>query len=257
MATLQAGFPRLGGAQSELHFRILRQWLKDCDGRHQPSQCQASENKFVPTRLIDVGREWLDTVRLYETHSGESLKYLALSHRWGEKALSFQTFRKNVDDYRKGIHIAQLPATFRDAVRVTRELGFQYLWIDSVCIIQKDASDQGDIEFEATRMDQVFSSASCVIAASSVEGQSDGFLNQREGEVRDFVTFHRPGQPLLYICPCLDHFKQHVLESPLSKRGWVMQERVLARRTIYFTDKQTYWECGDGVRCETLTRMDK
>jgi hypothetical protein len=43
----------------------------------------------------------------------------------------------------------------------------------------------------------------------------------------------------------------------LNKRGWVLQERALARRTIYFTARQTYWECGCGVRCETLTRLHK
>lgn len=106
-------------------------------------------------------------------------------------------------------------------------------------------------------MEEVFSSASCVIAASSAEGQSDGFLNEREGASREFVTFERQGHAPFYICRCVDDFKQHVLESPLSKRGWVMQERVLARRTIYFTGHQTYWECGEGVRCETLTKMEK
>jgi len=43
----------------------------------------------------------------------------------------------------------------------------------------------------------------------------------------------------------------------MNKRGWVLQERALACRTIYFTAQQTYWECGGGVRCETLTKMSK
>ncbi|KAG6359198.1 hypothetical protein INS49_012718 [Diaporthe citri] len=34
-------------------------------------------------------------------------------------------------------------------------------------------------------------------------------------------------------------------------------ERALARRTIFFTEKQTYWECGTGVRCETAMNMNK
>ena len=41
----------------------------------------------------------------------------------------------------------------------------------------------------------------------------------------------------------------------LNKRGWVLQERVLSRRIIHFTKKHTYWECGEGVRCENFTRM--
>jgi hypothetical protein len=106
-------------------------------------------------------------------------------------------------------------------------------------------------------MESVFSSADCVLAASSAQGQSDGFLNNREGSHRDFVTFKSRNMPPFWVCDFIDDFNQHVLEGPLNKRGWVLQERVLAHRTIYFTNKQTYWECGEGVRCETLTKMEK
>lgn len=43
----------------------------------------------------------------------------------------------------------------------------------------------------------------------------------------------------LYVCRFIDNFAEHVLDSPLSKRGWALQERALARRAIYFTDWQT------------------
>jgi hypothetical protein len=180
-----------------------------------------------------------------------------LSHSWGRNLPYFQTFRKDLEKYKKEIKVDDLPPTFRDAVKTTQKLGLQYLWIDSICIIQRDETDSGDFEQEAGRMESVFSSAYCVLAASSAEGQSDGFLNEREGSRRKFVEFKSQGQPTYYVCPLIDDFKGHVLEGILNKRGWVMQERVLARRTIYFTDKQTYWECGEGVRCESLTKMDK
>ncbi|KAI1085917.1 hypothetical protein F5B19DRAFT_502940 [Rostrohypoxylon terebratum] len=38
--------------------------------------------------------------------------------------------------------------------------------------------------------------------------------------------------------------------SPLSTRGWVVQERFLSRRTVYFTRNQAYWECLGCYRCE-------
>ena len=34
----------------------------------------------------------------------------------------------------------ELPRTFRDAVDISRRLGAQYLWIDSLCIIQDDGT---------------------------------------------------------------------------------------------------------------------
>ncbi|KAJ9138333.1 Serine/threonine-protein kinase par-4 [Pleurostoma richardsiae] len=64
-----------------------------------------------------------------------------------------------------------------------------------------------------------------------------------------------PDKAPFYICENIDDFNLHVLNGRLNKRGWVLQQHALARRTIFFTEHQTYFECGDGVRCETLTKM--
>ena len=106
-------------------------------------------------------------------------------------------------------------------------------------------------------MESVFSSAYCVLAASSARSQQDGFLNPRKS--RKIINIVKEGDTRggVYVSLFSDDFKEHVVNSPLSERGWVLQERALARRTIYFTERQTYWECGDGIRCETLTLMDK
>lgn len=43
-------------------------------------------------------------------------------------------------------------------------------------------------------------------------------------------------------------------EKPLHKRGWVFQERTLARRIIHFTKDQVFWECWSLEASETLPR---
>lgn len=59
------------------------------------------------------------------------------------------------------------------------------------------------------------------------------------------------------MCENVDDFDAHALRGYLNSRKWVLQEHALARRTIFFTEHQTYWECGAGVRCETGTKMRK
>lgn len=145
-----------------------------------------------------------------------------------------------------------LPATFADAVLCTRKLGVHYLWIDSICIIQ---GDDGDFDSESKRMEGVFSGAYCVFGASRATNQQDGFLHPRPE--RNYVTFQRNNEKPFYVSKTIDNFSKDVIEGSLNKRGWVLQERALARRTIYFTDTQNYFECGDGIRCETLTKMQK
>lgn len=204
----------------------------------------------MPTRLIDIG-DGNSQLRLYETEAGDDMKYFALSHPWGAPP-HFCTLTSNVERHRQSIDFNELPTTFKHAVEMTRKLGLRYLWIDSICIIQGPG---GDFSQQASLMEHVFSQAYCVLAASSARSQRDGFLKTGE---RKPVKFECPGwEHPIYIREFMDDFDQDVLQSALNKRGWVLQERALARRTVYFTSNQTYWECGQGVRCETLTKMHK
>ena len=194
------------------------------------------------------------------------MKYIALSHCWGQDPPTknnpqFCTTDNNITARLEGFSFPKLPKTFRDAVQVTRELGIQYLWIDSLCIIQWN---QKDWEHEAARMEGVFASAYCTIAASSAVDSEAGFLKRNVSN--ECVLAQDASGRRFYICADtddsnnyidIDDFDSRVGEAPLNKRAWVMQERVLSRRIIHFSDEQMYWECGEGVYCETLTRLKK
>jgi hypothetical protein len=248
---------------------------------------------------------------LYETTDIDpSSRYVALSHRWGpppppgpvesndkppmirttvasdlsmpeqhhhqhQSSPQIQTTPSAIRE--RPIPLTQLPRTFRDAVEVTRAIGAQYLWIDSLCIVQDDPHDWHN---ESQRMERVYASAYCTLAAIRASSPEDGFLaaaaavapslppgegNGGGGKVwreggREVVVVNEAGEKggvedEIYVCEMVDDFDEHVSRSELQRRGWVLQERALSRRTIHFTDKQTYWECGMGIRCETLTMM--
>lgn len=249
-SNIQIGQARLPESSSQKHFDIIRQCLLDCETNH--AECRPNKPGSLPTRLIHLGSKDSYDFTLYTTQQGDRIDYIALSHPWG-KGPHFCTTLANIESHRRGINLDKLPTMFKDAVVTTRELGLEYLWIDSICIIQGDG---GDFDHEAKLMEDVFSSAFCVIAASSAHGQNNGFLI-RESQQHECLTFEHDGLPPLYVSRFMDDFNKDVLEGPLSKRGWVLQERALARRTIYFTNRQMYWECGKGVRSESLTKMDK
>ncbi|KAJ4406778.1 hypothetical protein N0V85_004469 [Neurospora sp. IMI 360204] len=255
---IQIGLPNLTVSNSQ-QFGLLHQWLNHCD-TNPYHKCKPLPNSPLPTRVIDLGSKAKPSLRLYETQPGDSFRFIALSHRWGDKGQGhFRTTISNYAAHTQAIPYEQLPRNFEDAIRVTRELDIRYLWIDSICIIQGTG---GDFAEEAKRMESVFSSAYCVLAASSAHSQHGGFLKTRKKW--DFVTLsskksrsNREAEAgEIYVGPFRDDFKEHAINSPLSERGWVLQERALARRTIYFTEWQMYWECGNGIRCETLTKMD-
>lgn len=249
---VQIGFPQLPRTGSRAHVAILTRWLQECDKHHPNCTPTHSSIRTIPKRLVDVGTDYSTDVKLYETIPSDQMSYLALSHPWGSPP-HFCTRPENLSDHKTGISLDILPATFRDAVLLTRQLGFQYLWIDSLCIVQGPGGDFNEV---AKRMEDVFSQAYCVLAASSAQGQTDGMLKPRQQRTHHPVKVTEGGVSV-HVCEFMDSFQIDVLDSRLSQRAWVFQERALARRTIFFTDKQTYWECGDGIQCETMTKLQK
>lgn len=186
------------------------------------------------------------------------MRYLALSHPWGSirKHRHFMTTADKVTLFADSINEDELPQNYHDAIHITRALGISYIWIDSICICQASDADNGDFTEEAEHMESIFSSAYCVLAASTGSGMSDGFLNERvQSNVVALVS--KTDNNIYYVSDVADDFVTDVEQSFLSRRGWAFQERAIARRTIYFTQNQTYFECGKGIRCETLSKLGR
>lgn len=59
----------------------------------------------------------------------------------------------SLEEFKVLIPEGQLPGKYLDAIRVAKALGFRYIWIDSLCIIQ-DSSE--DWEREAVKMASVY-----------------------------------------------------------------------------------------------------
>lgn len=250
----QLSIPKLSGPGSPGHIKTMIEWMSLCDQDHH---CIPKDDIFLPSRVLDLGRSDQSTIRLFCTSRDQTTpgRYIALSHRWGSATQhrKFCTFKANLEQFKQAINVEELPKTFRHAVEVTRSLKVRYLWIDSLCIIQDDREDW---QHESKLMEQVFSSAYVTLAATCANGTEDGFLKARpDRQVVNLTRQDGSEDFSYYLSEAIDDFPIDVDQGELNKRGWVLQERALSRRTIYFAEKQTYWECGKGVRCETMTKM--
>lgn len=265
------GLPKLPELRTEAGWILLHAWLNDCNHRHGKKQLDCvslQTDMYVPKRLLDVGVNVDESQsRLVETKTlrqRDDIKYIALSHPWGKNTVDRPHFVSNIDNIsqrKTRILDDDLPATLRDAVVTTRHLGVRYLWVDAICILQATKSHPGDFSDEAAFMEYIFSSAYCVLAASSAEDMHSGFLqvgkHLARKERRAVQAHSAESNGTVFICDTSDDFQRDVVDGPLSKRGWVFQERALARRTIFFTDNQIYWECSDGFRCESMSKLIK
>ncbi|RYP11925.1 hypothetical protein DL767_011217 [Monosporascus sp. MG133] len=228
----------------------IKNWLIDCD-RH--ATCQ-NVSPFLPTRVIDVR-----SFRLHVSEQDEQGLYVALSYCWG-KTSTIKTTMENYEarQHRLLIGDETLPKTFKHSIWTARRLGFRYLWIDALCIIQ---GDQGDWQSESAKMATVFGNAALTFAATdSSHCQGGLFHGHGAGLHRDFFAWKssaalRSGGRLSYAHTerIKDEIEAQIDRSPLNQRGWVFQEGLLSRRIVHFSKAQLIWECrshmasGDGL----------
>jgi len=67
------------------------------------------------------------------------------------------------------IKFSHLSQTFQDAVKLVKQLGQHYLWIDSLCIIQDDKTDWA---IEAAAMAAVYGNSIFTIFALSSQNST-------------------------------------------------------------------------------------
>lgn len=206
-------------------------------------QCHATEKYQPPTRLIFIGDSKVRLCLAQELD--ECPQYATLSHCWG--SLPFETLKRgNLETFRQRIPSTALTKTFRDAIDTARYLGFQYLWIDSLCIIQDDSNDW---DVEASLMTNVYGNSGLNIAASDTVDGNAGLFFARDSSWRCQIRVIAGDEESLYDC-YPENLPLNFELSPLALRGWTTQERILSPRTLHFSRTQIVWECAQKMSCE-------
>ncbi|CAI6340578.1 unnamed protein product [Periconia digitata] len=227
---------------------VIELWLQDCVDH---DQCGSRNNsEFIPTRLLKLTVHESDcsfrVVSRSEVEAGSH--YLTLSHCWGtqewdEKLILTQSNKSSLEQEQS---ISILPNTFKDAFEVLKRLGERYLWIDRFCI-QQDSLD--DWRVESACMKEVYSNSYLNIAALGSDNDSGGcFYNRHDFSDLCLATvqvcWKSPHEPVTYRLRSTD---ASVIASwrgePLLERAWVLQERFLSPRVLYFGSRQVFWEC--------------
>ncbi|KAI1172382.1 HET-domain-containing protein [Nemania sp. FL0916] len=244
---------RIGRLQTELdlaseaNFDLARRWMNACQNDH--TGCLKNSTPDLPTRVIDVGAKSRDQrLRLIITQ-GQRGSYVALSHCWGGQ-VSQLLLIDNIDQFKHGIEIQDLPLTFQDAVRIALELNIGYLWIDSLCIIQ---NSKADWEQESKKMSLYYGNSTLTIYASSSESSTSGIFPRHTppscvGPSPVYLDLSSGSEREQQIkVQAIDFDDEHLalldLRGPLASRGWTLQESILAPRQLYFGKRQMYWQC--------------
>ncbi|KAF2169148.1 hypothetical protein M409DRAFT_64912 [Zasmidium cellare ATCC 36951] len=241
------------------NFAVVNAWLQQC--REEHLTCRTEVAGLLPTRVIDVHSEPPKLV----LSRGAVGKYLALSHCWGG-AISVLLTTKTIDPFQEELPMDQIPRNFEDAITITRRLGVQYLWIDSLCIMQ-DCKE--DWTVESKKMGQVYRDSVLTIYAAAATGSTSGILckgSNNGSQARAAIKVFN--NELLEVAvagkwdPDLESMKVLERSSPLNKRGWTLQELTLSPRQLHFGKDGIYWRCReqtcslDGLSIGNLSPYD-
>ncbi|KAK4178820.1 HET-domain-containing protein [Triangularia setosa] len=231
---------------SMIDFSLVRKWLGYCQAYHG-NKCwrnltlkelnRSHPSKEVPDfRCIDVEHNCL--VKL-----PQGSRYATLSYVWGQ-GKKFMTVKSNLRSLEKPQsltspeYLAQIPATIRDAIHVTKEIGMRYLWVDSLCIVQ-DAFETKVAAIQA--MDIVYSAANLVIVAAGSEHADAGIAGVYPGTrgTSQVVEEIAPG----FRLAARTRYQDALKKASYSTRAWTYQESHFALRTLIFINGCAVFRC--------------
>ena len=234
---------------------LMKGWIDDCQRHHE--LCMKMHRQQVglrrPKRLLECLSD--GSVRLVETPSRtQRCDYIALSYCWGDGTAVMKTMEATVVDHQRGIPDESLPPLYREVVALAR--GFNTcLWIDSLCIIQDSENDKKE---EVMKMSDIYRGALVVVVSAWGTSPLDSLLGikPQSGQTHTWRT----ASLISYQEMDLDvkfrkrHKRAHyshnaIAGSPIAKRAWCFQEKMLASRCLVFCEDEVVWECQSCCLC--------
>lgn len=237
--------------------RQINHWLAETS--EQGSHTLASDQ--LPSRLLEIKDEGAKVNLITATKN--TAKYIALSHCWGTVRPMTLT-KHSLGLLKWGIETSFLPQSFQDAIWLTHRLGVQYLWIDSLCILQ---DSQQDWVHESARMRDIYQGSWLTIAASRASGSAEGFLGEQvhyEHISFPYQVDDMSGEIMACTVPIqIANRADRRIElgdEPLTTRGWALQERYISQRTLHFGRSQILFEHDGSVltqdNCKPISFRD-
>ncbi|KAI1386154.1 HET-domain-containing protein [Hypoxylon trugodes] len=246
---------------SDGYVEFGRAMLSVCRKRHPecgPVDLDAAPE--MPTRVLDIGTSSGDSIKLvYARLHGLRKPYLALSYCWGQGVRHATELRdENISSLLESIDEAALTASHQECIAIARHLGIQYVWIDSLCIIQGNADDWND---ESKLMAEVYGNATLTVVASRSADSRSGFVTNQHKQATPpcALPFGEKDESGKDIGPIFLYLPRAKTLGPLNTRGWCFQEGILSRRKLVFEMEKICFSCQRTTRWEdgTADESDK
>ncbi|KAH6881297.1 heterokaryon incompatibility protein-domain-containing protein [Alternaria rosae] len=219
-------------------------WLERCTTDHDLCN-QGREGTWMPSRLLEINEIHGDLrLHLRDRSQLDWGRYCTLSHCWGPSGTQkLKLTTESLKSLHDGVSVSKLKPTFRDMVTVMRRLGVCLIWIDCLCIVQDDTEDW---KRESASMGKIYANSWLNISANAGRDGNAGLFVKRDGEsLVDYFSMQSDenGEEVLFAITEAETWWHQVEVSPVNRRAWVLQERILSPRILHMSSKLALWEC--------------
>jgi hypothetical protein len=221
----------------------IKTWMRTCETEHE--HCPQQHSTGLPKRVLRIAD---DSVSLYiskkEDVQKEDQGYVALSYRWGND-LPLRLTHDTMDAFIQGRPISELPETLQDAVHISRNLGFEFLWIDALCIIQDDQNDWAE---QSAQMADIYRHSSLNLCAADSAGCGSGMVEKAAPHLMEIAaaTAQSTGltETVVLVGGPIASAEIDVSDCGLQSRGWVFQEGLCSSCGLYVSRRHgLWWDC--------------
>ncbi|KAI1739736.1 heterokaryon incompatibility protein-domain-containing protein [Xylaria scruposa] len=231
---------------SSIDVTSVRKWLRSCDNNHQHSN---SSN--LPTRLSQIIKRGL--LRVINTSTGaiellpSKTPFVVLSYVWGHSIHQQESLR--------AMPVSSYAPTVRDAAELAKSIGFEWLWVDRICINQNNEAEKSAL---IPYIKDIFSEAELTIVAASGNGAhcglSGSYNTMRVPEKAAEIPIRETeaSNPfVLRLLPTVSSFNALHEKTVWRTRGWTFQEQIFSRRLLYIFPSETIFSCSRGTYRES------
>ena len=195
----------------------------------------------IPRYLININHPQGPRIILHRSLP-QNVKYIALSYVWGMNQTYVLT-KATLEEKCSGLDLSRLPKTIIDAIEVTRRLGFTYLWVDALCIVQDAGEDMKD---EIAVMGTIYRDSAITIIAANASSSIEGFLRVAESpsffvDPFDIPIMTKHGTVEYLSAGYRSYYKP--FKDPINSRAWTLQERILSTRNLIYSYDGLKWGC--------------
>jgi serine/threonine protein kinase len=230
-----------------------KSWIDECAQSHHACHQHSTGPKTLPTRLVDIrpNNATDGTVRIVDSASlgdtSSSIDYISLGYLWDQHEPVLSTDR--LQAMRNELGRDSLPRALNEAIAAADRMGYRYLWVDSLCVLQDSEEDK---ERECLATADVYRNSTLTIVLDQLQNSfSDPTTTQEVSSRRTDGIYDPCSTSPTTALSAVD------FSTPgfgWDTRAWALQERFLSPRHLHLGEQQMYWECNALKASETFPR---